>query len=79
MLIKIQGRYYSFKKSVLTRLRGIALLILTYLCYKAEAYEVALIFLLMGAVMVCPQTGILNHFIYWMAKKIVRQGHRREY
>lgn len=79
MLIKIQGKYYSVKKSVLTRLQGITLLIIAYSCYKIEVYEVALIFFLMGFVMVCPQTGILNHFIYWIAKKIVRQGHRREY
>lgn len=79
MLIKIQGRYYSIKKSVLTRLQGIALLIIAYSCYKTEVYEVALIFFLIGIVMACPQTGILNHFIYKIAKKIVRQGHRREY
>ena len=79
MRIKINGRYYRLKDSVVIRCQGIMLLCLAYLSYTVEAYEAFVIFLFMGGLMTCPYIGKINRCLYWVAKKIVRQGHRREY
>ena len=77
--MKINWKRYKIKDSVIIRLQGICLLLLAYLCYKVKADEVMFIFLLLGMLMVCPDLRRINRCILWIAKKIVRQGHRREY
>lgn len=77
--MRINGKYYKVKDNVLTHMQGIILLALAYMCYHVGADEAGLVFAFMGILMACPYIGKINRCLLWIAKKIVRQGHRREY
>lgn len=64
---------YHVKNSILMRLQGVMLLLLAYAAYKTESGEAAIIFALMGIVLLLQNVHILSHFIYKISKYIYRK------
>ena len=74
MRLRIGGKFYSVKQSVRIRGQGIMLLLLGLLSWKIRVYETAIFFFFLGCLMLLPNVGKLNRFIYKAAKKVVRRG-----
>lgn len=76
MRLRIGGKFYIVKQNVKIRGQGIILLLLGLLSWKIRAYEIAIFFIFLGGIMLLPNSETVDHFIYKVAKKIVR--HRRD-
>lgn len=64
---------YHVKNSILMRLQGIMLLLLAYAAYKTGSGEAAIIFALMGIVLLLQNVHIFSHFAYKISKRIYRK------
>lgn len=67
---------YHLRKTIVTRLQGLALILLAAAAHSVEANEVTFIFAAMGIVMLISN---IHHYIYKVARKIVRYGNREEW
>ena len=79
MKLKLNGKIYRIKSSVIIRFQGSMLLLLGLLCWKFGTQCAAFFFWFMGALMLMPNSGKINRLIYGMAKKIVRLGRNNIY
>lgn len=74
MKLRIGGKSYRVKQSVTIGFQGIFLFSLGLMCWKIKAYEIAVFFICMGALLFMPDFGKFNGLIYKTARKIVRHG-----
>lgn len=64
---------YHLKEKVVWRLEGLILILLAYAAHTVQADEAAILFVLIGTVMLLPNLQITTHFLYKIAKRIYRK------
>lgn len=64
---------YRLKEKVILRLEGLILILLAYAAHIVQADEAAILFVLIGAVMLLPNPQILTRFLYKISKRIYRR------
>lgn len=78
MKVEIKGKVYKIKEIAILRLQGLLLIALGYLCYKTDNNGAAFFFDIFGGLMLFPNIGIINRWLYKLALKIVRYKRRKE-
>lgn len=69
---------YHLKRSVLSWLQGLELILLSLAAHSANADGAAILFVILGGVMVMPRQETLTHFLYIIAKRIYRKYRHTE-
>ena len=69
---------YQIKKNIKPKLQGVILLLLAYAAHKTNSDDAAVIFALLGSVMVLSDMEIICRGIYKLSKYIYRKGRWRE-
>jgi hypothetical protein len=64
---------YRLKEKVILRLEGLILILLAYAAHIVQADEAAILFVLIGAVMLLSNPQILTRFLYKISKRIYRR------
>ncbi len=64
---------YRLKERVILRLEGLILILLAYAAHIVQADEAAILFVLIGAVMLLSSPQILTRFLYKISKRIYRR------
>ncbi len=64
---------YRLKEKVILRLEGLILILLAYAAHIVQADEAAILFVLIGAVMLLSSPQILTRFLYKISKRIYRR------
>ena len=77
MRVKIQGRKYHLKNSVVIRLQGIALVAIGILCHITRSDGAALFMWFMAGLMLFPNIGKINLLLLRVAKAVVRKGRQQ--
>lgn len=67
---------YHLRKTIVTRLQGLALILLAAAAHRTRADGAAILFALIGATMLCSN---IHYYIYKAARKIVKYGNREEW
>lgn len=71
-------KQYRIKKNIKPKLQGVILLLLAYAAHKANSDDAAVIFVLLGSIMVLSDMEIIFRGIYKLSKYIYRKGRWRE-
>lgn len=64
---------YRLKEKVILRLEGLILILLACAAHIVQADEAAILFVLIGAVMLLSSPQILTRFLYKISKRIYRR------
>ena len=67
---------YHLRKSILIKLQGLILILLAMAAHNVNADDIMIVFATIGILMFCSST---HHYIYKLAKKIVRYGNKNEW